>query len=136
MTAMSSPCEEFQGHRNAGGYGRLSRGGRLWLAHRWAWTQVYGPIPDGVKVLHACDNPPCTNVDHLWLGSQRDNIADRVRKGRSARGERSNFARLTDADVAEIRRRRAAGEKLRTIARDFGTGVSYTCQVARGRARP
>lgn len=72
---------------NAGDdYGRVLVGSRRVGAHRVAWEMAHGPIPDGMVVMHGCDNPPCVNVAHLSLGTQLDNIADRVRKGRSARG--------------------------------------------------
>ena len=72
---------------NAGDdYGRVLVGSRRVGAHRVAWEMAHGPIPDGMVVMHGCDNPPCVNVAHLSLGMQLDNIADRVRKGRSARG--------------------------------------------------
>lgn len=76
--------------RGAGNdYGRVLVGGRRVGAHRYAWEQERGPIPDGMVVMHGCDNPPCVNVAHLSLGTQVENIADRVRKGRSARGNRN-----------------------------------------------
>ena len=69
------------------GYGRLMWDHRLIMAHRLAYILTYGPITDPtMRVLHRCDNPPCINPDHLWLGTQLDNIADRVAKGRNKRG--------------------------------------------------
>jgi hypothetical protein len=59
------------------------------MAHRWSWTLANGPIPDGMVVMHRCDNPPCVNPGHLSLGTQLENIADRVSKGRSATGLRN-----------------------------------------------
>jgi hypothetical protein len=73
-------------------YGRVLVGGRdgvRWMAHRWSWTLANGPIPDGMVVMHRCDNPPCVNPGHLSLGTQLENIADRVSKGRSATGLRN-----------------------------------------------
>jgi hypothetical protein len=55
-------------------------------AHRLAYTFTFGEIPDGLGVLHTCDNPPCCNPNHLWLGTQLENIADRHSKGRSKGG--------------------------------------------------
>lgn len=86
-------CLEWTAHRNPDGYGRFGVGaGRVALAHRVAWTLAHGEIPEGVCVLHHCDNPPCVEAGpgHLFLGSQADNVADRDAKGRhkSASGER------------------------------------------------
>ena len=67
----------------SGGYGQIRRGDKILRAHRYVWTVVNGPIPDGLHVLHTCDNPPCINIAHLWLGTNADNVADRTAKGRS-----------------------------------------------------
>jgi hypothetical protein len=71
------------------GYGMFKQGSLDRLAHRVAWEEVNGPIPPGLCVLHKCDNPPCVRPDHLFLGTQADNIADRDAKGRQARGDRN-----------------------------------------------
>lgn len=73
-------CWLWQGHCDRGGYGRLA-GAR---AHREAWVQTFGPIPDGLWVLHRCDNPPCCNPRHLFLGTPKDNTRDMMEKGRHA----------------------------------------------------
>lgn len=76
-------CLVWLGYRTTDGYGRLSKSsGGLELAHRMAWRLVHGPIPDGKCVLHHCDNPPCVRVDHLFLGTQNDNMKDMAAKGR------------------------------------------------------
>lgn len=72
-------------------------------AHRISWMLTNGPIPAGQCVLHRCDNPPCVRPDHLFLGTNDENMADMVAKGRAARGERSALAKLTEAQVREIR---------------------------------
>ena len=64
-------------------YIRIRKNGKQTYAHRAAWEQSHGPIPAGMMVLHRCDNPPCVNVDHLFLGTARDNMLDMVMKGRN-----------------------------------------------------
>lgn len=64
------------------GYGRLEFGGVRQLAHRVSWKMHFGDIPTGLFVCHTCDNPPCVRPDHLWLGTNRDNIMDAEAKGR------------------------------------------------------
>lgn len=61
---------------------QIRRNGRTYLTHRLTWEWANGPIPEGMNVCHKCDNPPCCNPDHLFLGTQRDNIRDCVVKGR------------------------------------------------------
>lgn len=77
-------CIEFTGTSTKDGYGRPSVNGRQYYMHRLAYEAAFGAIPDGLHVCHHCDNPPCINPKHLFLGTNRDNIADRVRKGRRA----------------------------------------------------
>jgi hypothetical protein len=71
-------CRPWMGSRNRKGYGHVN----LYM-HRLAWELVNGPVPSSLLVLHRCDNPPCCNPDHLFLGTHADNAADRTRKGRS-----------------------------------------------------
>ena len=131
-------CIEWQGYRDRNGYGRINfRGGAHWV-HRVAWIEANGEIPAGQLVLHRCDNPPCVNPDHLFLGTHADNTRDKCAKGRQARmrNERAGMAKLTDAQVAEIRRRRAAGDTCKSIARDYGVHPAHVSRVARFLLRP
>lgn len=78
-----SGCWLWTGNRVGGGYGALSLAKQPHiLAHRYSWELHRGPIPPDTKVLHTCDTPACVNPDHLWLGSQKDNVRDMITKGR------------------------------------------------------
>ena len=97
-------CWEWQGSRHPNGHGYFSAGrASVGYAHRAAWEFVHGPIPFGLFVCHHCDNPPCVRPDHLFLGTQNDNVQDAVSKGRMSRGESHHAAKLTEAAVREIR---------------------------------
>jgi hypothetical protein len=99
-------CWEWQAG-TARGYGWLIRNGKTAYAHRVSWEFHNGPIPDGLYVLHQCDNPLCANPKHLFLGTQRDNMLDMIAKGRyrggGPKGERCAASRLTEDAVREIR---------------------------------
>jgi len=73
-------CVLWTACRNTCGYGKVRWRGRLWAVHRAAWTAKHGPIPPGMCVLHRCDVRPCLNLDHLFLGTQKDNMADMAAK--------------------------------------------------------
>lgn len=75
-------CWEWQGNAVRGGYGTTGVDNTTRFVHRMAWEIANGPIPDGLLCCHKCDNPPCWNPDHIFLGTNADNAADRVAKGR------------------------------------------------------
>ena len=78
----ATDCWHWCGVRISGGYGRMTYKGRSQVAHRLAWIAWNGPIPEGMYVLHRCDNRACVNPDHLWLGTYSDNLKDCWAKGR------------------------------------------------------
>ncbi len=124
-------CIEFTGYRSVKGYGEIKVDGRMEKAHRQAWVLHHGPIPEGMHVMHSCDNPPCVNIEHLTLGTNDDNVADRVAKGRSSRllGERSTSAKLTEADVKAIRRMASLGMTNMEIAAEFNVSNQNVSQI-------
>jgi hypothetical protein len=127
----SEGCWEWQGELYPSGYGRFWSGNHKSVrAHRQAWVYTNGPIPDGMLVCHTCDNRRCVNPAHLWLGTNAENIADMVAKGRCSR--HGGPKKLTEAAVLEIRMLRAAGVSGRVAGGKFGVTKSTANRVARG----
>lgn len=122
-------CWEWTGPRNACGYGTTNVENRSALAHRVAWELLRGPIPDGLLVCHKCDNPPCCNPDHLFLGTQADNMQDAARKGRIP-GKRT----LTEEDAQSVREALHTDESTRDIAARFGVRVGAIINLAQARS--
>lgn len=134
----SDECWVWTGALTKFGYGHTSGlpygEKRPLLTHRVSWLLTHGDIPDGMCVLHRCDNPPCVRPDHLFLGSKKDNTQDMIDKGRGRAGaqpwnsrtlgERNAHAKLTASQVVEMRKRAAAGEHYRDLADAYGISVS------------
>jgi hypothetical protein len=122
---MSDGCWGWSGTLDEEGYARV----RTWvedrwiprLAHRVSWELHRGPIPDGLNVLHSCDCPPCTRPEHLFLGTQLDNVRDCIAKGRNNRIGHSSGVGLTELQVAKIKQRFRDGERNFTaLGREYG----------------
>jgi hypothetical protein len=112
------------------GYMLIKRGGRLLRAHRIAYEEVFGPIPDGLCVLHACDKRHCINPDHLFLGTREDNIHDAVKKGRHAHGSTNGHAKLTEIKVMEIK---LSNAKAAVLAKRFNISIMTIYDIRAGR---
>lgn len=129
-------CWLWTAATNEHGYGVMrpegKRTGPTIKAHRVA-LQLAGVEIDGLLIRHACDNPPCVNPAHLSVGTHKDNSADMVARGRSPRGSRSGAAKLTEAQVVEIRTRYAAGERQRALAVEYGISRSHISYIVNGR---
>lgn len=130
-------CWEWTAHRFKNGYGSIRHGGRRLLAHRVAWELERGPIPAGLLVLHACDNRACVRIDHLSLGTQAENMRDMDAKGRRVntpmRGEANPAAKLTAAQVAEIRRAYAPRVVTRAaLAEKYGVSKALIEKILAG----
>jgi hypothetical protein len=126
-----SGCIEWTACKLKGGYGQFKYDGKVWLAHRFAWMLENGDIPEGMHVLHKCDNPKCVNTYHLFLGTHAQNMADRDDKGRHAIGEAKKNAKLTESDIVAIR---SDDRLLREIAADYGVSQDVISQVKRRKA--
>jgi hypothetical protein len=124
-------CWLWTGAVSGDGYGAWHLRGRQVGAHRASYELNVGPIPPRLQVLHSCDTPLCVRPDHLFLGTNDDNMADMVAKRRSAWGERNTKAKLSTADVVAIRRRAAAGESQRSLAAEFGVQIVAVNRVIR-----
>lgn len=129
-----SGCWLWMGYISANGYGSFTTSTDTpeW-AHRAAWRLTHGSVPEGIWVLHKCDNRACVNPDHLFLGTNSDNVADMVAKGRNLRGERQNGATITDAMARTILDLAARGESRKEIARRYGISYANVCNVVAGR---
>lgn len=134
---LANGCVIWTASKYRDGYGQIRIAGKPAAAHRTSFELFIGPIPAELWVLHNCpagDDRACVNPLHLWLGTAQDNTDDMIRKGRMIvgdhRGTRHGMAKLKDADIIEIRRRRAAGETLAAIAADFHVDQSLVSMIA------
>jgi HNH endonuclease len=147
------PCWVWTRSTHDFGYGRTrDKEGNTRFAHRKAWRLTYGEIPEGLDVLHRCDNPPCVRPTHLFLGTDADNVADKMAKGREShvgcpggdehwshrdpesvpRGSERGHAKLTEADVLDIRKRHAKGEAQSALADEFGIDKATLHAIVHG----
>lgn len=142
IQVQSNGCWEFRGASNAGygiiSVGRTPRGNkRAVRAHRLMWELTFGPIPRGLYVCHSCDNRPCVNPDHLFLGTAKDNTADMIAKGRknqaSVVGVRNPRARLTEDQVRQIKRELSAGTGPTELSRRYGVGHGTITSIKSGK---
>lgn len=127
-------CWDFTGHLNAYGYGTIAFNNRSVLAHRMAYILCVDDIPTDMNVLHTCDNPACVNPEHLFIGTQIDNIIDMTTKGRNfiPSGINNPKAKLTVSDIMEIRKLLANGITQTVIANQFNMCKQTISEIARG----
>lgn len=118
-----SDCHIWIGPVSTAGYGQTTRAGVPIKAHRWAFELANGPVPDGMHVLHTCDNRRCVNPSHLFLGTHADNMHDKAVKGRAA-------IKLTEAEVIAIRRDTRSA---RAIGRAYGLAHQTVSEIKRNK---
>lgn len=136
-------CWIWHGATNSKGYGRFCLHGRRIQAHRVAWSLYHDEDPGELLVCHNCDNPPCCNPGHLFIGTAHDNTQNMMDKGRGVgprrpprrrgphRGETHYKANLSEAQVLDIRRLRSSGMRTKDIARIFDITVSHVSSITR-----
>lgn len=131
-------CWPWTGARDVDGYGQIKvtweeSKPRQEKAHRVCWVLTRGPIPDGLSVLHTCDNPPCVRPSHLFVGTTLDNRRDAIQKGRwyAARGEAAGHVTLTTVAVLQIREALSQGAQQKDLAAKFGVTQSAISNIAR-----
>lgn len=135
-------CWQWTGAVNPDGYGFIYAGKayapnvRFIRAHRLSWEMHNGPVPDGLAVLHHCDNPLCVNPAHLYAGTQSQNCHDRAvrRRGKEHRqhGEANDNAKITEAEVIAILALLKAGKSQTVVAKLFGLTQPYVSKLSRG----
>lgn len=128
----SEGCWEWMGSRLPRGYGRLKTKDGIVYTSRFSWELHFGEIPEGLNVLHECDNPPCVRPDHLFLGTQKQNMQDCANKGRLARGDAHSCSKLNSKAVLFIRKYYTR-EYAQDLAELFGVSRSHVHAIARGR---
>ena len=126
-------CWPWSGMRYPAGYGRFKLGKRYIIAHRTAYFLTYDIDPGESVVCHHCDNPPCCNPRHLFLGDHSANMLDRQQKGQYLSGENHPLARLSQQDVIAIKARLAAGETALEVSRDYPVYTSTISSIRDGK---
>jgi hypothetical protein len=126
-------CWIWKGKPNNSGYGTANFRGKFVGAHRVSYILNIGKIPEKMSVLHHCDIKMCVRPDHLFLGTQKDNIMDMIKKGRNLCGEKHNMAKLNENKVREIRRKMKAGINYKIIANEFKICKSHVFDIASGK---
>lgn len=130
----SESCWEWTASLDGSGYGWFSVSSRMLRAHRVSWEIAFGEIPGRLQVLHRCDNRRCVNPNHLFLGTNSDNIADRMSKGRKsgASGSRNGRSKLSEQSVSEIKSQLEKGLTQADIAKAHGVSQSCISYIAIG----
>lgn len=125
----SKSCWEWTASRDKDGYGRIGVNGKVQRAHRVCWEMHNGPIPDGLVVMHRCDNEPCVRPDHLRLGTAQENNDDKEKKNRQVRGENNGMRKLSEPEIIEIRELADKGRTHKEIAALFAVDRSTISRI-------
>ena len=131
----SGDCWLWTSIKNKAGYGVLCTKNKHILAHRYSYELANGPIPEGMLICHHCDTPACVRDSHLFCGTDADNVADKVAKGRIPKGENHHNAKLTDDDVRQLRIDYANGVSTTTLSKKHGIHERTARKLAKGQRR-
>lgn len=131
----SNDCWEWVGARCNKGYGSIGIDGKTHRAHRVSWEIHSGKVPKDMCVLHVCDNPPCVNPDHLFLGTIADNNRDRQEKGRTQRGETHARTRFSNEQVRGMFAAKRFGFCDKSIMRLFNISAAHWLRLRNGESR-
>lgn len=138
LIANDDECWKWVGTINKCGYGHIYFNGVLEKAHRVSWKLTRGEIENNLFVCHSCDNPFCVNPNHLFLGSQKDNMRDMAKKGRGARqrsGAKHPAAKYTQEDYDTVYRLRDTGMSYGKISKQVGMSDSHVAHILKNRSR-
>ena len=125
-----SGCWDWSGCLYATGYGKITFQTKNWLAHRASYKIHKGDVPSDMLVCHTCDNRKCTNPDHLFIGTHKDNLSDMKNKGRSNRGQKNGRSKLTDEDVGSLKHmNRVRYFEQKELAKHFGINRSLVSMI-------
>lgn len=127
-------CWLWTGLVNNHGYGIATIDGRQTSAHRVVYGLLVKPVPKGLDLCHKCDNPLCVRPDHMFVGTRKENMQDAARKGRTCKGSAAPNAILNEDMVRIARKRAAAGEPIRKIARELSAPYKVLWQAVRGKS--
>jgi len=127
-------CWFWVGAMDKDGYGLIRSSSKLLKAHRVSWELNIGLIPDGMQVLHQCDNPLCVSPHHLFLGTHDDNMTDRQMKGRQVKGSSHPRAKLDSVSISIIKEAYQAGFSQVRIAKYFGVHGSMASRIVGGKS--
>lgn len=129
-------CWRWTACTNQNGYGRINVNRKMLLAHRVSYELYYGPIPKGKLVCHHCDVPSCVRPDHLFIGTQQDNMNDMLAKKRdtTVKGEKHGRSKITKNDVLAIRALYKNGIGYKELSQQFDTGYANVCSIVTRRS--
>jgi hypothetical protein len=133
----SGKCIEWDGFKNKEGYGLLYHNGIQWRAHRLAYKNYYGDFDRKLLVCHKCDNPSCVNPKHLFLGTQKDNMQDKINKkrGNFLYGEKNPHHKLSDRAIKLIRMFISQGVPQNFIANAYGISKAHVSRIKHNKQR-